>query len=214
MNKIFGPDTVFFRVMNQVGNVIAVTLMWLVGCIPIVTIGTSTTAMYYTVVKSVRRGEGYVTKEFLGAYKRNLKNGILLTLVFLLLAGVLAVDRIYVDQAQTQTAAAMSLGYTLLILVVAALFLYIWPVMSRFTMGKWNCFRLALLMVFRHLPFTVVFLALWILGICLVWLIPVPMTFVVPGACCYVESLLMEKLLRKYMAKPETEEDLEKWYYK
>lgn len=214
MNKIFGPDTVFFRGMNQVGNVIAVTLMWLVGCIPIVTIGTSTTAMYYTMVKSVRHGEGYVTKEFLGAYKRNLKNGILLTLVFLLLTGVLAVDRIYVDQAQTQTAAAMSLGYTLLILVAAGLFLYIWPVMSRFTMGKWSCFRLALLMVFRHLPFTVVFLALWILGICLVWLIPVPMTFVVPGACCYVESLLMEKLLRKYMAKPETEEDLEKWYYK
>ena len=79
MNKIFGPDTVFFRGMNQVGNVIAVTLMWLVGCIPIVTIGTSTTAMYYTMVKSVRHGEGYVTKEFLGAYKRNLKNGILLT---------------------------------------------------------------------------------------------------------------------------------------
>lgn len=81
-------------------------------------------------------------------------------------------------------------------------------------MGKWDCFQLALLMVFRHLPFTVVFLALWILAICIVWLIPVPMIFVVPGACCYLESFLMEKLLRKYMMKPETEEDLEKWYYK
>lgn len=214
MSRIFGQDTVFFRGMNQVGNVIAVTLMWLVGCIPVVTIGTSTTAMYYTMVKSVRHGEGYVTREFLGAYKKNLKNGILLMLVFLLLTGVLAVDRIYVDQVQTQAAAAMSLGYTLLLLIVAGLFIYIWPVVSRFTMGKWDCFRLALLMVFRHLPFTVVFLALWILGICVVWLIPVPMIFVAPGACCYAESFLMEKLLRKYMTKPETEEDLEKWYYK
>lgn len=214
MNRIFGQDTVFFRGMNQVGNVIAVTLMWLVGCIPVVTIGTSTTAMYYTMVKSVRHGEGYVTREFLGAYKKNLKNGILLMLVFLLLTGVLAVDRIYVDQVQTQAAAAMSLGYTLLLLIVAGLFIYIWPVVSRFTMGKWDCFRLALLMVFRHLPFTVVFLVLWILGICVVWLIPVPMIFVVPGACCYAESFLMEKLLRKYMTKPEREEDLEKWYYK
>lgn len=216
MNKgsIFGQDTVFFRGMNQVGNVIIVTLLWLAGCIPIVTIGTSSTAMYYTMVKSVRHGEGYVTREFLAAYKRNLKNGILLTLIFLLLAGVLAVDRIYMDRLGTQTAAAMSLGYTLLILVCAGLFLYIWPVLSRFTMGKWACFRLSLLMVFRHLPFTILFLVIWIAGICLVVLIPVPMIFVIPGACCYGESFLMEKLLRKYMARPETEEEEEKWYYK
>ena len=108
----------------------------------------------------------------------------------------------------------MSLGYTLLILVMAGLLVYIWPVMSRFEMGKWKCFRLAFLMVFRHLPFTVMFLVLWILGICAVVLVPVPMMFVIPGACCYIESLFMEKLLRKYMSAPGTEEDLDKWYYK
>ncbi len=214
MSSIFGQDTVFFRGMNQVGNVIAVTLLWLLGCLPIVTIGTSCIAMYYTMVKAVRHGEGYVSREFFGAYKRNLGNGIWLTIVFLLLAGVLAIDRIYMDQLGTGTANAMSLGYTLLILVAASVFLYIWPVVSRFTMGKWACFRLSLLMVFRHLPYTVLFLAMWILSICIVVLIPVPMTFIIPGGCCYLESFLMEKLLRKYMAKPETEEDLEKWYYK
>lgn len=58
MNKIFGHDTFFFRFMNQAGNVIIASLLWLVGCLPVVTIGTSTIALYYTTVKSVRRGRG------------------------------------------------------------------------------------------------------------------------------------------------------------
>lgn len=214
MNKIFGQDTLFFRIMDKIGNIIGVTLMWIVGCIPVITIGTSSIAMYYAMVKSVRRGEKYVTKEFMGAYKKNLKNGILMTLVFFMLGIVLAIDRIYVDSQDTQVAAVMSAGYTLLILVTAGLLVYIWPVMSRFSMGNWECFRLALLMVFKHLPYTVVFLALWLLGVFIIALIPVPMTFIIPGACCYVQSLLMERILRKYMPAPKTEEEMDIWYYK
>ena len=228
MDRFFGQDTPFFRFMTVAGNVIAVSLFWLLCCIPVVTVGPASIAMYYTMVKMVRHGEGYVTREFFGSFKRNLKQGILMTLIFAALAAGLAADRIYINgmyeqngQAQVlglniggQAAAAMSLGYTLLILVVLGVFLYIWPVMSRFTMGMWECFKLALLMVFRHLPYTVVFTAMWVLCLFGVVLIPVPMIFVLPGACCFAETFLMEKLLRKYMAKPETEEDMEKWYYR
>ena len=159
-------------------------------------------------------GEGYVSREFFGAYRRSLKNGIPMTIVFLLLGAVLAVDRLYVDQGQSAAAAAFSLGYTLLILVVASMVVYVFPVMSRFTMSNWECFRLSLLMVFRHLPFTVLMLAMLIASICLVVLIPAPMLFILPGACCYGQSFLMERLLKKYMAKPQTEEEADKWYYR
>lgn len=213
MNKIFGQETVFFRIMNQVGNVIIVTMLWLLGCLPVVTIGVSSIAMYYTMVKSVRRGEGYVTREFFGAYRRNLKSGVLMTVVLFLLGAVLVVDRMYMDQVPTAAGAAFSLGYTLLTLVFFGLILYLFPVMSRFTMKPWECFKLAFLMVFRHLPSTVLFLAIAIAGVCLTVLIPAPMLFVVPGACCMAESFLMERLLKKYMAKPQTEEEAEKWYY-
>ena len=127
--------------------------------------------------------------------------------------GVPPVDLVDVDQGQSAVA-AFSLGYTLLTLVVASLAVYVFPVMSRFTMSAWECFRLALLMVFRHLPFTVVLLRMQIASICLVVLIPAPMLFIIPGACCYGQSFLMERLLKKYMAKPQTEEEAEKWYYK
>lgn len=213
MDKIFGHDTAFFRFMNGAGNIVIATLLWLLGCLPVVTIGTSTIAMYYTTVKSIRRGEGYVTREFFNAYRRNLKNGILTTVIFLLLGAVLVIDRVYMNRIQSSAAAAFSLGYTLLTMVFFSLIIYVFPVMSRFTMTPWECIKLAFLMAFRHLPSTVVFLLLVIAGVCLVVMIPAPMLFVAPGACCYGASFLMERLLKKYMAKPATEEEAKKWYY-
>lgn len=214
MGKIFGQDTVFFRFMNRAGEIIIVTLLWLAGCLPVVTIGTSSIAMYYTVVKSIRRGEGYVAGEFLRAYRRNLKNGILMTLMFLGLGGILFLDRLYMDQARSEPAGALGPVYTLLTLMVMGMAVYIFPVMSRFAMRPLECFRLAFLMVFRHLPFTALLLCMEALAIFLAVLIPAPMLFVAPGACCYGKSFLMERLLKKYMAVPETEEEAQKWYYR
>ena len=60
MNSMFGPETKFFKVTNQIGNILLVSVLWLIGCIPVITIGTSTIAMYYAMVKAVRCEEGYV----------------------------------------------------------------------------------------------------------------------------------------------------------
>ena len=48
MNNIFGQESKFFKVMNTLGSIIGVSIMWLICCIPIVTIGASTIALYYT----------------------------------------------------------------------------------------------------------------------------------------------------------------------
>lgn len=44
MNNIFGQESKFFKVMNTLGSIIGVSIMWLICCIPIVTIGASTIA--------------------------------------------------------------------------------------------------------------------------------------------------------------------------
>ena len=95
MNSMFGPETKFFKVTNQIGNILLVSVLWLIGCIPVITIGTSTIAMYYAMVKAVRCEEGYVTKEFFRSYRQNLKTGIVLTVIFPGLAAVLWLDHSY-----------------------------------------------------------------------------------------------------------------------
>ena len=214
MNSMFGPETKFFKVTNQIGNILLVSVLWLIGCIPVITIGTSTIAMYYAMVKAVRCEEGYVTKEFFRSYRQNLKTGIVLTVIFPGLAAVLWLDHSYTVKQVSIVAGALEMVYLLLAFVIAGIVLYLFPVLSRFTMDVFSCFKLALFMVFKHLPTTILLLLLVAVGVVSALLIPVPMIFVMPGVCCYVGSFLMERILRKYMAKPETKEDEEKWYYR
>lgn len=111
-------------------------------------------------------------------------------------------------------AGALEMVYLLLAFVIAGIVLYLFPVLSRFTMDVFSCFKLALFMVFKHLPTTILLLLLVAVGVVLALLIPIPMIFVMPGVCCYFGSFLMERILRKYMAKPQSKEEEEKWYYR
>ena len=52
-------------------------------------------------------------------------------------------------------------------------------------MDVFSCFKLALFMVFKHLPTTILLLLLVAVGVVLALLIPIPMIFVMPGVCCY-----------------------------
>ena len=160
MNSMFGPETKFFKVTNQIGNILLVSVLWLIGCIPVITIGTSTIAMYYAMVKAVRCEEGYVTKEFFRSYRQNLKTGIVLTVIFPGLAAVLWLDHSYTVKQVSIVAGALEMVYLLLAFVIAGIVLYLFPVLSRFTMDVFSCFKLALFMVFKHLPTTILLLLL------------------------------------------------------
>ena len=106
MNNIFGQESKFFKVMNTLGSIIGVSIMWLICCIPIVTIGASTIALYYTTAKAIRHETGYLTGEFKKSFKNNLKDGVIITVIYLFLVAVLYVDyivkRIFTKNAKTQ----------------------------------------------------------------------------------------------------------------
>lgn len=88
MGKIFNYDNLFFRVTGRIGDLFILNLMWLIGCLPVITIGVSTLALY-TVIERMQNGEeGYLCRDFWKAYKKHLKRGIGLELC-LLAAGAL-----------------------------------------------------------------------------------------------------------------------------
>lgn len=52
MPKI-NSDSLIFRIGNKVFDVIVVSLLWFVCCIPVITAGASTTALYDTVFRNI-----------------------------------------------------------------------------------------------------------------------------------------------------------------
>ena len=63
-------------------NLLILNFYWLLGCLPLVTIGTSTIAAFTVTLKMVEdREEPGMTVQFWSAYIHNLKHGIPLTLI-------------------------------------------------------------------------------------------------------------------------------------
>lgn len=199
--------------LSKIWNVILVSILWLVGCIPIVTIGTSTAALYYTTVKVNRRDTGYLCREFINSYKMNVKQGIPATVLMLIVALVLMYNRYFMVNAGGTFGQVFTVVYTAMLVIVAALSCYVFPVLSRFHIKLKDLFKLSFYMCMRHILTTIVLLVMFVLAFLGVYYM-LPALLFVPGLLCLVDSLLLEKVLLKYMEKPEEDsEEAVKWYY-
>lgn len=213
MNSFFNMDNGIFVFLGKVFDIMMIGVIYLICCIPIITIGPATTALYYTIVKSIRKNRGYVTKEFFKSFKENFKVGTISWVIVLLIMGVL--------YANIQLAKGMSgnlgvvLGYiyrtTALFLAFATIYLF--PVLSRFKIGVKQLFKTSFFLAIKHLPTTILLGILFaVSGVAMYLIIILPL--IVPAICYYLSSFLMERVLKKYMPKEEENEDTKKdqWY--
>ena len=82
--KLFNYDSPFWSFMSRLADLIILNLLWIVFCIPVVTIGASTTAMYRVTLNMVR-GEGSgVVRMFWDAFRLNLRQAVLIFLILLI----------------------------------------------------------------------------------------------------------------------------------
>ena len=82
--NLFKPDSALMITMSRITDYIFLSLFWMLCCIPVVTIGASTAALYDASFRAFRRNERNTWQRFFQVFRRNWKAGILPTLVFLL----------------------------------------------------------------------------------------------------------------------------------
>ena len=71
--KFWAIDSPVMRVLGRLGDIIILNMIFVVGCIPVITIGTSLSALYAVAMKMARGEDPSVWKEFWKAYKRNFR---------------------------------------------------------------------------------------------------------------------------------------------
>ena len=125
-------DSPFIQTGIKLTNLLILNLFWVIGCIPIVTIGVSTIAAFTVTLKMTEGREGLsMTIQFWSAFVKNLKHGIPLTL--LLLAGIWSV---WVDWQIFDKIEGNPIGFLILALAVIFLllvhFLYVFPLEARY----------------------------------------------------------------------------------
>ncbi len=202
---IFNPENLFFRTLSKGVDLVGLSLLWLLLCIPVITIGPATAALYYTVVKVFRYRKDEAFRTYLKAFRDNLRQGISVTLVCIPAAVFLAWGyNVMANNISTPAGVVMYMAYYIVLLVPAAIFCYIFPLMGRFEFQTKALYRTAFIMAFRHLPSTVIVVMLTVeMAVYTIekwW--PVLIT---PVLTVLLSSLFLERIFPKYLSEEETE---------
>ena len=156
-NTVFSSP--FYRFFTKIADLIILNLLFLLGCIPIITTGVSCAALYTVTLKMCRGKETYVLKDFLSAYRQNLKLGIILHLIFSLLFIIIAID-FYVMWNILEYGFFLKWMFGLLV-IFSILFvmasLYVYPLLAQFNNTVKGHIRSAVVLSVKHFPYTIMF---------------------------------------------------------
>lgn len=201
--QVFDPENLFWRLISRGVDFVGLSLFWIALCLPVVTIGPATAALYYTVVKVFRhKGDGAFGM-YWRSFVQNLRRGIPATLIFLPVMALLFYGYLVMAaNVGTGMGAVVYMAYYVVLLVPVGMFCYLFPIMGRFEMGLGSLFRTSLLLALRHLPSTVVIVLLTVqmvaFGVRMWW--PV---FFAPVLTTLLVSLFLERIFPKYLNEEE-----------
>lgn len=215
MGSFFSDSNPLIRGLTVLCDMAILSIIWLVSSIPIVTIGASTTALYYTTVKVLRRGKGYVFEQYKHSFKENFKESTIMWLCCLLVFIIGGVNA-YISLTWISASFNESMGrvfggiYLGILLVMYGITIYMFPVLSRFVVGKWNLFKMAMLLSFKHIISTVLLMVITAAAIVgeIYFLLAFPLlAFFTPAAMAMLASLVMEPVLKRYMPEDAWADD-------
>lgn len=206
MGDFFNPEKGIWSWLSTAVDIVGLSIAWLLLCLPLVTIGPATAALYHAVVLYVRPREQGAFKDFFLSFRKNLRVGVPATLVCLAAGAVLAWGYAIVRQNGREGAGVVMLGlYYTLLFVPAGVLCWLFPLLGRFEYEVGPLFAAALQLALRHLPTTVVVVLLTAetAAFCIPnwW----PALFL-PALVMLLVSLFLERIFQKYAPQLQEED--------
>ena len=197
MRNLLNYDGPVLRFLTKVVYSVWLNILWFVCCIPIFTIGASTTALCYCTGKIARDEEGYITKAFFSSFKDGFFKSTIIGLIMTVLGVVISVDA-YVMYHLCFT----SVFWTLIsaILVVASIayiivLLWVFQLNAHFENTIINMLKNSIMLGMRFIFCTVLMAAVFVIMAYLIYYVCTPLIIFGVGTCVLFNSMLMKNIL-------------------
>ena len=203
---IFDPDNWFYRSTEKLVDLVFLSVFWLACCLPVVTIGPATAALYNAAVRCIRGDERNSWGVFLRTLRSELKVGVLATLAVLPAAVLLAfLQGLLYQTVSTAQGALLYMAYQVFLLLPLGMVSYLFPVLSRFTFRTGGLLLNSAKLAVAHLPSTAAMGLLLALAIWVCSFLPL-LAVVLPAVLALVQSLFLERIFRPYILAQRGEE--------
>ena len=211
MGKLFDIDSPFMMGLSRLADIFFLSVMWIVCCLPIITIGPATAAMYYVALKWARKEDIKVSAAFFDAFKKNFKQGVVLNLIFLVVGVVLGLDYIIMSAQESAYGTITSVCFFVMGVWLLGIMFYAYPLQAQF----YNTIRQTLInaaqLAVMKFPITIVVFITNLLPVivgCIslellvrtapIWIL------LAPGAIAFVNAKLFARMFDQFIKEAET----------
>lgn len=203
--RFFVIDSPVMRFLARIGDLIILNLIFVISCIPVITVGTALSALYSVAMRLVRGEEPSVIREYFKAYRMNFKEGTAVWLMMAAAGALLFVDFRLIGAFKGGMYVFLKLLLGAVMGVWLLIFQYVFAYIGRFKNGVFQSLKNALFLSAAHLPSTVLLLGIGI-GLFIITLFT-SRTFVIGtilwtffgfSVLAYVQSFLLCRIFAKY----------------
>ena len=214
MGSLFNMDGPLFRFLSKVADMMILNLVFLISCLPIVTIGASVTALSYVTLKMKDGEEGYIVRTFFRSFRENFKQSTIIWLIMLMLAVVMSLDFMIIGSMEGTMAMVMKVLVGVGALIWLMVFLYVFPLQSRFYNTIRSTVQNAVLLSIANFPKTICMMAVMIGSVLLtlwnsytIWyglLVWILLGFAIVA---WINSQFLYGIIKKLMPEERNEEE-------
>jgi len=207
MRDFFSLDGPFNKYGTLVFDIIIMSFMWLLFSIIGfgLTIGASTSALFFVSTRRIANREGYITRDFWEAFKANFKKATIVWLMILVVAWLIWFNLTHIGMLGGGMGVIIIPAQLILIVQITFMTVYIFPMIARFDMSMKNALKTSFFMANRHMLTSITCVVLIAAGVIAVMIIPPVALFLAPGLYATLSSYMIMKVFKRY--RPEIDKD-------
>lgn len=209
---LFNENNFLNIALLKVWDIVLTNLLFIICCIPIITIGPAFTAMYHCTLRIVKGNNSGTLKTFFRAFKDNFKQSIIVWLGSLVIAAILYTDVRFLSTQNSMFASILFSLTAAMIILLVIINLLIYPVIAAFEGTLKMQLKNAFVFAARHF-FKVIL-------IFLVWTFPMATTYIdtqlqplyifcwfffLFSTLAYINSFMLYKMFKPYLQENESD---------
>lgn len=212
--KFFSYDSPFSQLLLKLCYSCCLNVIWFICCVPVVTIGASTTALYYCMLKIVRGEDHHLFRMFFRSFRENFRQATVLWLIMLAAGLFLAGDIYILYHLHLASAGPAAVIWTLLLALVIAVvvgytivLLFLFPLVASVSNTNAAMLKNSFLIGTRYLFCTILVFVVHAAMVFAVISIFTPLVIFGEGLCALLSSYLMNRVLLACSYDPNEEEE-------
>ncbi|MCR4707714.1 MAG: YesL family protein [Clostridiales bacterium] len=208
--RFFSYESKFSQLVLKLCYACFLNLLWFICSIPIITIGASTAALYYTSFKIVREEDNHAGAMFFRAFRDNFKQATVLWLIMLAFGIFLSGDIYILYHLRRTTEGPMAVIWTLMLafVIVAAVFYviileYVFPLVASVKNTNIAMLKNSFLIGTHYLFATILIFAVHFAMFFVVVAWFTPLIILGEGFCAMVSAWLLNRIMIASSGTPE-----------